>query len=142
MSPGEIGAQPLARLQLLRFDQGMAVATAAAGQPSQQTFRLVDRDRGAASVGRYLFMRQIEVLAAKRFDVRRRGFRGVGGGFSGHSTDGHKANLLGRTIYLARRAAGSNQNRNYVQYARIISKSARRLFRPAAALLAEPHLLG
>jgi hypothetical protein len=65
VSPGEIRAQPLARLQLLRLDQGAAVTAAAARQLRQRAFRLVDRDSGAAVFRRDLSLRHIEVLAAK-----------------------------------------------------------------------------
>ena len=49
MGPREIGAQALARLQLVRLDQGLPVAAAPARQPGERTFALVDSDRWASA---------------------------------------------------------------------------------------------
>ena len=70
MGAGEIGAQPLARLQLMRLDQGAAVAAAPARQPGERAFGLIDGDVGAAELGRDLALRQGEMLAAKAIDRR------------------------------------------------------------------------
>ena len=47
----EIGAQPLAGLQLLRLDQRAAVAAAPAREPGERAFGFVDGDAGAAEFG-------------------------------------------------------------------------------------------
>jgi hypothetical protein len=78
VSASEIGAQPLAGLELMRLDQGAAVASAPARQPSERAFGFIDGDIDAAEFGRDLPFGQVEMLAAKAVDrraVRPRGRR-------------------------------------------------------------------
>ena len=82
VSAGEIGAQPLAGLKLMRLDQGAAVAPTPARQPGERTFGFIDGDAGAAEFGRDLPFRQVEMLAAKAIDCRRRKFARAACGFS------------------------------------------------------------
>jgi hypothetical protein len=70
MSMGEIRAQPLARLQLVRFDQSAAVAPTPAREPNQRAFSFVDDDAGAAEIGDDLALRQSEMLSAKAINNR------------------------------------------------------------------------
>ena len=70
MGAGEIRAQPFAGLQLMRRDQGAAVAATAAREPGQRAFRLVDGDAGAAELGRDLTLRQGQMPAAEAVDRR------------------------------------------------------------------------
>jgi hypothetical protein len=51
MRAREFRPQPFARLQLMRFDQGTPIASAAARQPDKRTFRFIDGDARAAKVG-------------------------------------------------------------------------------------------
>lgn len=69
MGAGEIRAQPFAGLQLMRRDQGAAVAAAPAREPGEWAFSLVDGDAGATKFGDDLPLRQRQMLAAKLVDL-------------------------------------------------------------------------
>jgi len=56
------------RLQLMRFDQGTAVASAPAGKPDKRTFRFIDGDAGAAKVSDNLPLTQGQMLGTKTID--------------------------------------------------------------------------
>ena len=78
MGAGEIDAQPLAGLKLMRFDEGTAVAPTTARKPGQRTFRFVDGDIGAAELGRDLALGQLKMLPEKAVDRRLRRLRWTG----------------------------------------------------------------
>ena len=65
---GEVGAQPLAGLQLHRLDQRAAVARLAAREPGERTFAGIECDASAADVGFDLALRNREMLAEERID--------------------------------------------------------------------------
>ena len=60
------GAQALTGLQLMRLDQGAAVAAAPARQPDQWTFSLVDDDGRAAELGGDLPLQPTQDAARER----------------------------------------------------------------------------
>jgi hypothetical protein len=65
MCAGEIRAQPLTRLQLMRFDQGAAIASASSREPSQRAFYFIDDNLDAAAIRDDLSLCQSEMLSAK-----------------------------------------------------------------------------
>lgn len=67
---GEIAAQPLTGLQLMRCNQGAPVAAAPSGEPDQRTFRFVDNNAVTAVFGFNFAMTDIEVSAAEFIDER------------------------------------------------------------------------
>jgi hypothetical protein len=71
----QIGAPPLAGLQLMRLDQGAAAASAPARQPGERTFGVVDGNLAAAELGDDRAPRYGEMAAAKAVDL---GLRQVG----------------------------------------------------------------
>ena len=68
----EIGAQALAGLQLMRFDERAAVAAATAREPGKWAFGFVDDDGRAPELGDDLALRQVETLGAKAVDLGHR----------------------------------------------------------------------
>jgi hypothetical protein len=68
MCAGEIRPQPLTRLQLMRFDQGAATASAPAREPAQRAFNFIDDNIDRAAIRNDLPSRQSEMLSAKAVD--------------------------------------------------------------------------
>ena len=64
MRAREIGAQALAGLQLMRLDQGAAIAPAPPREPGQRTFAVIDGDGRASEFSDDLALRQGQVARA------------------------------------------------------------------------------
>ena len=75
MRAGKIRTQSFSRLQLMRLDQGAAIASAPARQPDKRAFRFIDDNAGAAEVGDDLALRQSKMLRAKAVNDRLRSLR-------------------------------------------------------------------
>jgi len=70
MRAGKIRTQSFSRLQLIRLDQGAAIASAPARQPDKRAFRFIDDNAGAAELGDDLALRQSKMLCAKAVNDR------------------------------------------------------------------------
>src|SRR4029077_8190177 len=67
--------QSFSRLQLIRLDQGAAIASAPARQPDKRAFRFIDDNAGAAEFGDDLALHQSKMLRAKAVNDRLRVLR-------------------------------------------------------------------
>jgi hypothetical protein len=65
MRTGKIRAKPLTGRQLMRLDQGAAIAPSSAREPAERTFCFIDNHVGPAVIGDDLPLRQDEMLSAK-----------------------------------------------------------------------------
>src|SRR4029077_10018230 len=70
MRAGKIRTQSFSGLQLIRLDQGAAIASAPARQPDKRAFRFIDDNAGAAELGDDLALRQSKMLRAKAVNDR------------------------------------------------------------------------
>jgi len=65
MRAREIAAESFTSLELMRFDQGAAIASAPTREPGQRTFRFIDDDAGSAELCDDLPRRQSQMLSPK-----------------------------------------------------------------------------
>jgi hypothetical protein len=70
MRAGKIRTQSFSRLQLIRLDQGAAIASAPVRQPDKRAFRFIDDNAGAAELGDDLALHQSKMLRAKAVNDR------------------------------------------------------------------------